>query len=251
MKLLQGDCLELMKTIEDQSVDMILCDLPYGTTSCKWDTLIPLEPLWRQYERIIKNNGAIALFATNPFASRLVMSNPKLFRYEWIWDKTRGFNFQQANYCPMKQHELICMFSKMPSVYSKRGSMRYYPIKEKGAEYKSSMGTSKLLNTKDGGNRNYQMKKLNTRNKGRFPKTIRTIKKEHKSIHPTQKPVALLEYLIRTYTQENELVLDNCMGSGSTGIACLNTGREFIGMELDGHYFSLASKRIADWGNEV
>lgn len=240
MELLQGDCLELMKNIPDKSIDMILCDLPYGTTACKWDTVIPFEPLWEQYERIIKDDGAISLFATNPFASQLITSNLKLFRYEWIWNKTRGSNFQQANFAPMKSHEQILIFSKKPAIYTRNGSMRYYPQKTGDEEYVSKMGNSGNIVRDKGHN---SLKAIETKLKGKFPTTIQTFKKDCK-LHPTAKPVALCEYLIKTYTNEGDSVLDNCMGSGSTGVACKNTGRDFIGIELDEKYYKIACDRI-------
>lgn len=241
-KIYNEDCLMGMQKIDDKSIDMILCDLPYGTTGCKWDAIIPFDKLWEQYKRIIKDNGAIILFAVNPFASNLIMSNPKMYRYEWIWDKTRGSNFQQANFAPMKSHEQILVFSKKPAIYTKKGSMVYYPQKTEGKEYISKMGNSGNI-VRDKGNNS--LKKIETKQSGRYPLSIQTFKKDGK-IHPTQKPVSLLEYLIRTYTSENELILDNCMGSGSTAIACLKTNRNYIGFENDNTYFELANKRIEE-----
>ena len=237
-----GDCLEVMKDIPDNSIDMILCDLPYQITGMKWDKVIPFNKMWEQYERIIRNDGAIVLFANNPFASALVMSNPKLFRYEWIWDKTRGANFQQANYAPMKSHEQILVFSKKPAIYTKNGSMRYYPQKIGDEEYISKMGNSGNI-VRDKGNNS--LKQVERKLKGRHPKTIQTFKKDSK-LHPTAKPVLLLELLIKSYTLEKDIVLDNCMGSGSTGVACLNTGRNFIGIELDEKYFKIAQERLEE-----
>ena len=239
-KLYKGDCLEIMKQIPDESIDMILCDLPYQVTGMKWDKIIPFDKMWEQYNRIIKNDGAIVLFATNPFASALVMSNPKMFRYEWIWDKTRGSNFQQANFAPMKSHEQVLVFSKKPAIYTKNGSMRYYPQKIGDEEYVSKMGNSGNI-VRDKGNNS--LKQIETKLKGRHPKTIQTFKKDSK-LHPTAKPIGLLELLIKSYTLENDIVLDNCMGSGSTGVACLNTNRKFIGIEIDENYFDIAKERI-------
>jgi len=233
MKLLQGDCLELMKNIEDQSVNMILCDLPYGTTACKWDTVIPFEPLWEQYERIIKENGAIVLFGQEPFSTHLRMSNLKLYKYDWIWDKKIPSGMSYARYQPMRQHEIISVFYK---------SNCYYPQKTKRDKPIKSGGMRKIDTLF---NDNWVALKKNYTHKN--PTSILKCDKIRKgSIHPTQKPVALLEYLIKTYTQENETVLDNCMGSGSTGIACLNANRKFIGMELDETYFGISEKRIEE-----
>ena len=229
IELIQGDCLELMKEIPDKSIDMILCDLPYGTTACKWDMIIPFELLWKQYERIIKDNGAIVLTASQPFTSALVMSNPKLFKYEWIWEKEQGVNFMLSKKQPMKVHENILIFSKK--------QIKYNPIMTIGRPYISGKGTS--------GDVTGNVTKIQTKNGGtRFPKSIIKINRET-GLHPTQKPVALFEYLIKTYTNEGETVLDNCMGSGTTGVACKNLNRNFIGIELDPEYFKIAEKRIS------
>jgi site-specific DNA-methyltransferase (adenine-specific) len=237
--------LELMKDIPDGSVDMILCDLPYGTTACKWDTVIPFEPLWEQYERVIKDNGAIVLTASQPFTSALVMSNPKLFKYEWIWEKAVGSNFASLKYQPMKEHESVLVFGK--------GRTTYNPIMQerKGSGAKSlnySNTVSKSKNEKGevyGGIKRNRDGKIYE--KLRNPSSVQFFNNRIPSDrggHPTQKPVALFEYLIKTYTNKGETVLDNCMGSGSTGVACINTGRNFIGIELDEGYFDIAQKRI-------
>ena len=244
VKMMQGDCLELMKDIPDGSVDMILCDLPYGTTACKWDNVIPFEPLWEQYNRIIKSNGAICLFGSEPFSSKLRMSNLKHFKYDWIWEKSMGLGFQHSKNMPLKRHEIISVFSK--------GSMGHYSLlKEKRMVYnpqgviKDGVGT--ISESKHGkliGKRPNQVGKVYEKQKN-FPTSILTFpNSNNKTVHPTQKPVALLEYLIKTYTNEGETVLDNCMGSGSTGVACVNTNRNFIGIELDDNYFNIAQKRI-------
>ena len=236
-KLLQGDCLEVMKDIPDGVVDMILADLPYGTTACKWDTVIPFEPLWEQYERVIKKNGAIVLFGSQPFTSALVMSNPKLFRHEWIWKKNAGSNFGAVKYQPFKEHEDILVFGKK--------SVLYNPIMQERA--KSGLERVKYVvnyNTKTevyADSLHHSM--LSKRDDLRYPSSVQVFNRE-RGYHPTQKPVALLEYLIKTYTNEGETVLDNVMGSGSTGVACLNTNRKFIGIELDEEYFKIAKKRI-------
>ena len=226
-----GDCLELMKNIPDKSVDMILCDLPYGTTTCKWDSIIPFEPLWEQYNRIIKDNGAICLFGSEPFSTELRHSNLKMFKYDWVWEKEQGANFMLCKYQPYKVHEIISVFSKK--------THNYYPQMTEGKPYISGKGNS--------GEITRCVTKVQTKNNGtRYPRSIQKFStdKAKGSLHPTQKPVALLEYLIKTYTNENETVLDNCMGSGSTGVACVNTDRKFIGIELDNTYFEIAKERI-------
>ena len=240
MILKQGDCLELMKDIPDKSIDMILCDLPYGTTQCKWDSIIPFEPLWEQYKRIIKDNGAIVLFGSEPFSTKLRYSNLKMFKYDWIWDKTFGRQPQLANIQPMKQHEII-------SVFEKNGKkVCYYPQKEKLDKPYFSSGAGNNAGAKN--EHKLGLKKLAKVYTEKTPTTILKYKPvpNGKNVHPTQKPVALLEYLIKTYTNEGETVLDNCMGSGSTGVACLNTNRNFIGMELDENYFNIAKERIKE-----
>ena len=239
MRVMHGDCLELMKSIPDGSVDMILCDLPYGTTACKWDTVIPFAPLWEQYKRIVKTNAAIVLTASQPFTGALVMSNVDMFKYEWIWEKNRGSNFATVKYMPMKEHENVLVFCK--------GKPTYNPILQERAEggkaraaYKinaSNTGKRETLNGLTGVDSGYIDKNL------RAPRTVQKFNTEV-GLHPTQKPVALMEYLIRTYTNENETVLDNCMGSGTTGVACVNTNRHFIGIEKDDKYFEIARKRI-------
>ena len=228
IELMQGDCLEKMKDIPDGSIDMILCDLPYGTTACKWDTIIPFEPLWKQYKRVIKNNGAIVLTASQPFTSALVMSNIKMFKYEWIWQKEQGTNFMCAKVNPLKAHENITVFySEMPC---------YNPQMKTGKPFISGKGK---LNGVYGG-----MIKIPRKNNGtRYPKSVIDFKRET-GLHPTQKPVALFEYLIKTYTNENETVLDNCSGSGTTAIACINTNRNYICIEKDKTYFDLSVERV-------
>ena len=236
MILLHGDCLELMKNIPDGSVDMILCDLPYGTTDNKWDSVIPFSDLWNNYERIIKDNGCIALFSQMPFSAMLAMSNTKLFRYEWIWNKTLAQGFLNANKMPLRSHENILIFYKRLPVYN--------PQKTKGTPY--NKGIRKANSTS---NYSYFGENNGINATGeRFPVDVLNFSNaNHKNQkHPTQKPVDLLEYLIKTYTNEGETVLDNCMGSGSTGVACVNTNRHFIGIELDEGYFNIAKKRIEE-----
>jgi len=231
-KIYNGDCLEIMKSIEDKSIDMILCDLPYGTTACKWDVIIPFEPLWEQYKRIIKDNGAIVLTASQPFTSALVMSNPKMFKYEWIWDKKIPSGMSYARFQPMRQHENILVFCNDKTIYNPQMTKRDNPIKSGGMTKGEATNNQKLIPL----NKTYDYKN---------PTTIIIEDKIRKdSIHPTQKPVALFEYLIKTYTNENETVLDNCSGSGTTAIACINTNRNYICIEKDKTYFDKSVERI-------
>ena len=239
MQLLHGDCLELMKGIPDESVDMILCDLPYGTTACKWDVIIPFEPLWFEYNRIIKVNGAIVLFSNEPFTSKLIVSNLKGFKYRWDWNKKIPSGMGYAKYRPMQQTEDICVFSRNgdKTIYYPQMIKRDKPIKSGG----NTIQTDVYYGFKCMG----AGKEYKKTYKYKFPITLIEFDKIRKgAFHPTQKPVPLLEYLIRTYTNEGETVLDNCMGSGSTGVACIQTGRDFIGIELDDNYFEIAQKRI-------
>ena len=220
-----------MKDIPDGSVDMILCDLPYGTTQNKWDVIIDFDSLWSQYSRVIKAGGAIVLFCDGLFTAKLVMSNPKMWRYNLVWDKQRGCDFLNANVKPLKSHEDIAVFYKKKPAYNKQYwySTPYKPTKNGSlSDNYGDRGTA-WTESKDG---------------RRNPLTILSFPRDSDKKHPTQKPVALLEYLIKTYTNPGETILDNCMGSGSTGVACLNTGRNFIGIELDEKYFSIAKDRI-------
>ena len=244
IELLHGDCLELMKNIPDGSIDAIITDPPYGTTACKWDSVIPFEPMWAELKRIIKPNEAIVLFGSQPFTSALIMSNLKMFKYEWIWEKNAGSNFASVRFQPMKEHENILVFSKEKT--------QYYPQKEKRADsglarVKSSPMTFNRKNNDDvyGGLfvGNVTKKVVDEL---RCPRSIQKFNRE-RGFHPTQKPVALLEYLIKTYTQENETVLDFTMGSGTTGVACKNLNRNFIGIELDDSYFNIAKDRISTY----
>lgn len=233
MELLNGDCLELMKNIPDKSIDMILCDLPYGTTHNKWDTIIPFDKLWAQYNRIIKDHGAIVLFSQMPFGASLIMSNPKMFRYEWIWEKNQAAGFLNAKKMPLRKHENILVFYKHLPTYNPQGLIKLdKPIQEEGSANRNG--------------KNYGVAdKSFIRTHTNYPTDIITFSKDA-GYHPTQKPVDLLEYLIKTYTNEGDLVLDNCMGSGSTGVACVNTNRDFIGMELNEEYFKIACERIEE-----
>lgn len=232
-----------MKEIPDKSINMVLCDLPYGTSACKWDTVIPFEDLWKEYERIIKDDGAIVLFGSEPFSSNLRMSNLKLYKYDWKWEKPSGANFLNFKYQPAKVHEDIMVFGKMATSYSKKGTMIYNPQMEEGKPYSQKSGKQK----QDYGNSTVRtpIEQVITENKGtRYPRSIQKFSLDKDKLHPTQKPVALLEYLIKTYTNENDIVLDNCMGSGSTCIAAINTSRQYIGFELDAHYFEISKERI-------
>ena len=238
-KIFNEDCLVGMQRIPDKSIDMICADLPYGTTACKWDVVIPFEPLWAQYKRIIKDNGAIVLFGSQPFTSALVMSNPKWFKYQWVWKKRKAGNFQLAKYQPLKVTEEICVFGN--------GRVNYYPTPSEISEstknrykYKGGGKVSKLEHMASG---EYEHQ-YNFGKEHGYPKNILDYGQEVNSFHPTQKPVALLEYLIKTYTNEGETVLDNTMGSGTTAIAAINTNRKYIGFELDKTYFDIAQKRI-------
>jgi len=231
------DCLEGMKLIPDKSIDMILCDLPYGTTACKWDAVIPFEPLWEQYERIIKDNGAIVLTASQPFTTELIHSNLKLYRYNLIWKKEQGTDFMLAKKRPLKNYEDICIFYKKQPTYNPQ-------MVEADKEW-TKKDTGKTYNYILGQQEQKCVKKSN--GKFRYPTSILEFNRPmQKGVHPTQKPTKLLEYLIKTYTLEGETVLDNCMGSCSTGIACLNTNRNFIGIEKDDKYFEIAKKRIEE-----
>ena len=233
IRLMLGDCIERMKEIDDGSVDAVIADPPYGTTACKWDSVIPLEPMWEQLKRVIKPNGAIVLFGSQPFTSVLVMSNLKWFKYCWVWDKNRPSGFQIAKHRPMMRHEDIIVFGDRSIRYNRQMEKRGKPVK--GRVCSSSL--SSPLKYNDGIVRVYDEKN---------PQSILLFNKgsDGKYIHPTQKPVALMEYLIRTYTNEGETVLDFTMGSGTTGVACVKTGRNFIGIELDEKYFQIAEKRI-------
>jgi len=229
-KLYQDDCLEIMNDIKDNSIDMILADPPYGITACKWDSVIPLVPMWLELKRIIKPNGAIVLMASQPFTSALVMSNPKMFKYCWVWDKKLPSGAVNCNRMPLKRHEDICVFYSKPPTYNpimRTGILR----KKGGAGNGAAYG---------------HMEPKTSYNDQYYPTTLLEFSNANLigRQHPTQKPVALMEYLINTYTNKGETVLDFCMGSGTTGVACYNLNRNFIGIELDVEYFKLAEERI-------
>lgn len=235
-KLLQGDCLELMAKIPNKSIDMILCDLPYQRTQNQWDIMIPIDKLWEQYNRIIKDNGCIALFADGMFMAELMMSNKKMWKYNLVWDKVLPSGFLNANRMPLRSHEEICIFYKKQPTYNPqkvKGKPNHSKGKPKECENNNYGDFEFVDNSKELGDMKH-------------PVSILKFSKPHPSVsvHPTQKSVEVCEWLIKSYTNEGELVLDNCMGSGSTGVACLNTGRNFIGMELDEKYFNIAKERI-------
>ena len=237
IELMQGDCLERMKEIPDGSVDMVLTDPPYGTTACKWDSIIPLEPMWEQLKRVIKPNGAIAMTASQPFNSALVMSNPYMFKHEWVWIKNRGSNFANTVREPMKEHEVVLVFSNGKWTYNKQMQERTGGGKSLIGK-RVSVGKSKRKGINDINHSDIaELPEL------RVPSSWQKFNTEV-GLHPTQKPVALMEYLIKTYTNEGETVLDFCFGSGTTGVACKNLNRNFIGIEKDESYFEIAKKRI-------
>ena len=233
-ELWNGDCLDLMKNIPDKSIDMILCDLPYGTTKCKWDIVIPFDKLWEQYNRIIKDKGAILLFGSEPFSSKLRISNLRMYKYDWIWKKTKAQGFLNSKKMPLKDYENICVFYKRLPVYNPQGII--YGNFQNDRKSKYSKGEDIYGKEKEFG----------ISHMSNFPKQIIEFSNPSGKgqLHPTQKPVDLLEYLIKTYTQDGEVILDNCMGSGSTGVAALNLHRKFVGMELNENYFNIAKERI-------
>lgn len=237
IQLINDDCLNYMKAIPDGSVDMVLCDLPYGTTSCTWDIVIPFETLWSAYNRVVKNNGAVLLFGIEPFSSYLRLSNIKNYKYDWYWEKERLTNIAQVKKRAGKTIETISVFYKKQPVYNPQMTI-----------YSGKPRTNKVKNGKLGILTDSQEKRAHEyKDDGlRYPTQLLKFQRDclKSNLHPTQKPVALLEYLIKTYTNEGELVLDNCMGSGSTGVACVNTNRSFIGIEKDTQYYCIAKDRI-------
>jgi len=248
-QIFNEDCLEWMKRIPDGSIDCIITDPPYWTTACKWDTVIPFEPMWEQLNRIIKPNGAIVLFGSEPFSSALRMSNINQYKYDWVWNKDKAWNVMCASYQPMKVHENIVIFSKSKSVFNKQMTdAKRENIRPSGKEYKNRDSIVWMQNWKHSESRD---------NTKRNPKSIINISSVSgecnniNRVHPTQKPVALIEYLIKTYTNEWETVLDFTIGSGTTAIACINTNRNYIGFELDKLYFDIANERIKSHSNLV
>lgn len=235
IKLICGECIEAMKSIPKGSIDMILCDLPYGITRNDWDKRLPYEQMWEQYKRIIKEHGAIVLFGVPPFSSELILSNPKMFRYELIWEKGQGTDFLNANRKPLRAHENICVFYKKSPTYNPQKTEGKPYIRKDINRQSTNYGTFKTLPIRE------------NRTGERHPTTVIKMSSGEKNVeklHPTQKPVKLLEYLIKTYSNYGETVLDNCMGVGSTGVAAAITGRDFIGIEKDKHWFEIAQKRI-------
>lgn len=241
IQLHKGDCLEIMKEIPDKSVDMILCDLPYEETGNKWDKVLDLNKLFMEYRRLIKEDGCIALHGTMKFGFKLFSIAPDLYKYDWVWEKESGTNCPLTAWQPFRNHEFIFIFGKGRVTNGTRIPMKYYPQKTAGIPYKQTSG--KVSEIWKG-----NLKNTVTDNPTglRHPKTVLRFNRDIEKFHPTQKPVALLEYLIKTYTNEGETVLDNCMGSGSTGVACKNTNRNFIGIELNDEYFEIAKERIAN-----
>jgi len=241
-----GDCLEVMQTIPDKSIDAIICDLPYGTTACKWDSVIPFEPLWEQYKRIIKDNGAIVLTASQPFTSALGHSNLQMLKYSWVWEKSRPTDFLQAKHKPLKGFEDILVFYKNRPTYNPQNILQINKmVKNTGTKAKGRKGNKDnsdhaFHGEVTGSDENDCYKQTITN----YPRGIIKFSQDSNSLHPTQKPIALMEYLVKTYTNQGDTVLDNCMGSGTTGVACKNLGRKFIGIEQDTNYFEIAKKRI-------
>ena len=251
LELKHGDCLELMKQITDKSIDMILCDLPYGTTRCEWDKVIPFEPLWEQYNRIIKDNGAIVLFSSQPFTTDLINSQRRLFRYEIIWEKTQCTGFYNAHRMPLKAHEnIIVFYKKLPTfnpqkwisqnaqIGHRRTNSDYTKTSGKAFGQVSKEKAESWIYTDDGSRFPKSVVKFSNQNGALFGNTQNAVK------HPTSKPIELLEYLIRTYSNVGDLILDNAMGAGSTGVAAIRLKRNFIGMEIDSHFFKIAKDRI-------
>ena len=243
IKLLQGDCLEKMKLIPDASIDAIITDPPYGTTACKWDSILPFDKLWEQYERVIKPNGAIILTAQQPFTSALIMSNTKLYKYNWHWNKVKPSSFFNAKNAPMKKIEDICVFSFGAIANGSKNLMKYNPqdLIECGKirpPKNDSVPNQSTIGKRPSRANAYRQEFTN------YPTDLIEFSFEQKPIHPTQKPLELMEYLVKTYTNEGDTVLDNCMGSGTTGVACKNLNRKFIGIEKDDKYFEIAKNRI-------
>lgn len=242
VRVFNGDCLEIMKSIPDGSIDMVLCDLPYNVTGLKWDSIIPFNELWYQYERIIKPSGAIVLTAMQPFTTELIYSNKKMFKYTWVWNKVKPGNFLTAKLKPMQSHEDVLIFSKANTANGSKNNMVYYPVLEKRLKKRSykKEKDSDIYARKNTFSIDYETD-------FKYPKSILEFSNANQKnkLHPTQKPIALFEYLIQTYTKEGETVLDNCAGSGTTGIACMNTNRNCILIEKEQKYFDIINERIA------
>lgn len=241
--LYNADCFDIFPTIQNKSIDMILCDLPYGTTSCKWDSILPFDKLWYEYKRVIKDDGVIVLTASQPFTSALIMSNPQMFKYEIIWEKNKPSNIMQAKNSILKYHENVLIFSNQNICPTSKNQMRYYPqgLKKCNKKVKSVMKN-------EGIHGNRETKKYTLENTN-YPKSILKFDKTSDAKHPSEKPVSLMGYLIQTFTKENELVLDNCMGSNSTGIACQKLNRKYIGIEKDKKFYKMAVERALNFEN--
>ncbi len=241
--LIQGDCLEKMKEIESGSCDMILTDPPYGTTSCKWDSIIPFEPMWEQLKRVIKPNGAIVMTASQPFTTTLIASNMNMFKYDWVWEKSRPSGFAQCKNKPLSSHESIIIFSDGVTVHKGQSKKRMEYKPQNLIQINKKTSGARPSKNAGGMSERPSHKRTIIQTHTNYPRTVIKFKGD-RGIHPTQKPVALMEYLIKTYTNENETVLDFTMGSGTTGVACKNLNRKFIGIELDQDYFNIAKERI-------
>jgi site-specific DNA-methyltransferase (adenine-specific) len=243
MKLINDDCLKVLPTLANNSVDLILTDPPYGTSSCKWDSVIPLDKMWKELQRVIKEYKPIILFGSEPFSSYLRTSNIKWFKYDWVWEKQRGSNFLNYKYQPSKNYEIISVFSNGATSFVKNNSnCPYNPQMVNGLPYEIKQGKGGDAVVREGSRTG---KQIITKNNGtRYPNAIQKFNFDKEKLHPTQKPVALLEYLIKTYTNESDIVLDFTMGVGSTGVAAKNLNREFIGIELDEKYFNIAKERL-------
>jgi site-specific DNA-methyltransferase (adenine-specific) len=245
--IINADCLDAMCYIADKSIDLILCDLPYGTTACAWDVVIPFDKLWQHYERVISDNGAICLFGSEPFSSHLRLSNIKLFKYDWIWEKSKASNYVHAKFQPLKAHESISVFSKSPAAQNKKNWMNYYPQKTQGVPYNYGKNNGKNNEVLSKGAGERKPVEIKSEDGKRYPRSVqyfRTAESEG-GFSPTQKPNALLEYIIKTYTKERDLVLDNCAGSGSTLLAARNLNRTFIGIEKEEKYFEIIKNRLS------
>lgn len=246
-ELYNADCLEKMKDIPDKSIDLILCDLPYGVTYkklCKWDFKIPFDKLWDNYNRILKEDGVVLLFGVEPFSSQIRFSNIKNYKYDWYWNKEKGTGFQFSHKQPMRQIETISCFYEKSCFYNYQGEKLKKPVTYNYPIVKSGSSFVSNKNINEDGSRIYKTYEYSTKS------NLLTFKRDKVKYHPTQKPLKLLEFLIETYTRENETILDNTMGSGSTGVACVNTNRNFIGIEFDNNFFNIAKKRIEDAENE-
>lgn len=247
--LYNEDCLQGMLRLPDKSIDLIITDLPYGTSASSWDKKLPMDKLWKQYERVIKPNRAIVLFSQQPFTSLLIMSNLKLWKYNWVWEKDNGTNFLNSHYQPLKITEDICVFGTGATSYSKNENMIYNPQFTDGKPYTVISGTQKSNSAVVRGRieKREEVGGFKTENDGkRYPKNLIKFNRDTDKLHPTQKPVALIEYLIKTYSNENDIVLDSCIGSGTTAIAAINTNRHYIGYEKDESYFEIAKNRISE-----